>query len=248
MVAKHEYIRAREDHPKHPVRAKVGQHVPTFVDLRAHCSPIEDQGDLGACTGHAIVGALEYLENIQREAPIRLSRLFVYYNERQLEGTVRQDAGAAIGDGIKVIMTYGACEESIWPYQPKTFTRKPDDAAYEDGLKRKALKAEAVEESEQAITEALADGLPVVFGIVVYSSFESDEVAQSGIVPMPQPGEENLGGHAVLMVGYDLEKRMVLVRNSWGPDWGIQGYFWLPLDFVLDPKLADSFYTVDRIE
>jgi C1A family cysteine protease len=217
------------------------------VDLRGKCSPIENQGDLGACTGHAIVGALEYLENLENEHFTRLSRLFVYYNERMLEGTTKEDAGAQIADGVRVIARYGVCREHLWPYDVKKFKVRPTEDCYVDALNHVALEFKDVDQTEEALTYCLANRRPIIFGIMVYSSFESDEVAATGVVPIPQEGEECLGGHAVLMVGYDKAKRMFLVRNSWGTDWGDQGYFWLPFDFVLDPNLADSFYTVERL-
>lgn len=246
-----QYIRVRDTEPATKKRFKVESvaavSYPDTIDLRSKCSPIEDQRDLGACTGHAIVGALEYLENVEREDFVRLSRLFVYYNERLLEDTTQSDAGAQIADGIRVISSYGVCKETLWPYDTKKFRQRPDGASYAEALDHKAVEYSAVDQTEEHLIAVLAGRRPIVFGIMVYASFESDEVAKTGIVPMPQPNEKCMGGHAVLIVGYDRTKRMFLVRNSWGTDWGIEGYFWLPFDFVLNPELADSFYTVEKI-
>jgi len=243
------YIRLTEKHDARDHKYKISSSIdrPKIVDLRPKCSPVEDQSTQGSCTGHAFVGALEYLENLQQQKFVRLSRAFVYYNERLLEGTEDEDAGADIRDGIKVIANYGVCAESLCPYHVRDYKKKPSAAAYADALKRKALAYQRVAQTEDAITHCLAWNRPIVFGIMVYESFESDEVAASGIVPMPGPHEQCLGGHAVLMVGYDLDKRMFLVRNSWGPDWGISGYFWLPFDYVLNSKLSSSFYTISKI-
>jgi len=246
-MSKYVRVKDKQDGRDHKYKTTSSIILPRIVDLRANCSPVEDQGDLGSCTGNAIVGALEYLENTQQEEPVRLSRTFVYFNERLLEHTINQDAGAAIRDGIKVVATYGACVEKLWPYDIKAFKNKPSDAAYADALKRKALTYQNLDQTEEALTHCLAHNRPIVFGIVVYSSFESDAVAKTGIVPMPKAHEKNMGGHAVLIVGYDLDKRMFLVRNSWGPKWGDHGYFWLPFDFVLNPDLADSFWTISKI-
>ena len=90
----------------------------------------------------------------------------------------------------------------------------------------------------------LAAGYPFVFGFAVYESFESKEVAQSGVVPMPKPGERVLGGHAVMAVGYDDEQRNFIVRNSWGSGWGQDGYFLMPYHYLHDPNLASDFWTV----
>lgn len=249
MARVHPYVVKREVKASapHKVFAACPDH-PMVKDLRPGMLPIENQSTLGACTGHAIVGALEYLEVKQGKPAVRLSRLFVYFNERMVEGTINEDAGANIGDGINVVAKYGACDENLWPYHIRHYKEQPNDAAYADGLKRRAITHYAVQQTEDALISALANDLPIVFGIVVYDSFESDEVARTGLVPMPNTQTETCqGGHAVLICGYDRNRRLFLVRNSWGEDWGDGGYFWLPFDFVLNPNLADSFYVVEAI-
>jgi C1A family cysteine protease len=244
------YVRVKDklDTRDHKYKVTSAVDYPRLVDLRKYCSQVEDQKQEGSCTGNAIVGAMEFLENIQQEEPVRLSRAFVYANELLLEGTFGKDAGANLRDGIKVIAKYGVCAERLWPYTGTTdYKRKPDDPAYADALKRRALRYQSVDQTEDALLHCLVFNRPIVFGIMVYSSFESDEVAKTGIVPMPKPTEKCLGGHAVLIVGYDRDKRMFLVRNSWGKSWGIKGYCWMPFDFVLNPELADSFWTISKM-
>lgn len=247
---KRKYVRVKDKHdPRdHIYKATAPIDIPDVVDLRTGCSAIEDQGDLGSCTGHAIVGALEYDENAQREQPIRLSRLFVYYNERMVEGDIMEDGGAQIRDGIKVIAKYGACDETLWPYAPEHFTLKPSMEAYDDGLKHRAIQYRRVLQTEDDLMHALASGFPVVCGIMIYDSFESEQVASDGLVPMPSDSEQCQGGHAVLMVGYDRKRRLFIMRNSWGPDWGDKGYFYLPFDYITSPELAEDFWTVTSIE
>src|SRR6266568_4205862 len=109
--------------------------LPSKIDMRSKCSPVEDQGQLGSCTANALVGALEFLE-IKDGAPfVDLSRLFVYYNERVIEGTVDQDSGAFIRDGIKSLAKQGVCPEKEWPYRVRDFTRKPTAKCYSDARK-----------------------------------------------------------------------------------------------------------------
>jgi C1A family cysteine protease len=232
--------------------------VPPKVDLTPHLGPVFDQGDLGSCTANACAGALEYEENIQNnnDAAVQLSRLFLYWNERELEGDVDQDAGGEIRDVVKVAAQYGAPFETTWPYVTEQFTVKPSLEAYSEGLKHKAMQYQAVPQVLTAFKHVLASyNRPIIIGITVYDSFESDEAMQTGVVPMPDVNtEECLGGHAVLVVGYDDSKQAFLVRNSWGevypPAWpgsSELGSFWLPYEYLLNADLADDFWCITQI-
>ena len=221
--------------------------LPASVDLRAFCPALYDQGQLGSCTANALCGSLEVLERIDGVKDCPMSRLFVYYNERAMEHTIGQDSGAQIRDGIKTLVKQGACQESLWPYDITKFTLKPPATAYSNGLNHQILSYARID-SLLALRYCLAGGYPVVFGFTVYESFESQKVALSGNVPMPQPGERVLGGHAVLAVGYDDTTNRVLVRNSWGASWGMGGYFWLPYNYVGNRALADDFWTIRKDE
>ncbi len=206
--------------------------LPSSVDLRAQCPPVYDQGQLGSCTANAIAGAVEFDLRKQKLADFAPSRLFIYYDERQMEGTVSQDAGAQIRDGMKSVAKQGVCPESEWPYDITRFAHKPPSKCYQDALKTVSLVYKRVPNSLPAIKSVLALGFPVVFGFTVYESFESQQVAQTGIMPLPRPGEQVLGGHAVVWVGYNDATQRFLVRNSWGSGWGEAGYFEMPYAFV----------------
>lgn len=218
--------------------------LPSSVDLRAQCSAVEDQGQIGSCTGNAIVGALEVLENKAGGEFIDLSRLFVYWNERNLEGTTDQDAGAFIRDGIKVVASFGACAETLWPYDEARWGERPSHQAFVEATKHRVTEYARVEQSGAQIRSVLASGFPIVFGMTVYDSFMADDVAASGVVPMPTATESCQGGHAVLAVGYDDAKDAILVRNSWGAGWGQGGYFWLPYAYITNPDLASDLWVV----
>lgn len=215
--------------------------LPQSVDLRSKCSKVEDQGNLGSCTAQALVGNLEFLEENKKD----LSRLFVYYNERVIEGSVSEDAGAEIRDGIKTLANTGVCSEWLWSYITNQFARKPWFWCYWISARHKISSYHKIDGLEEMKT-CLADGFPFVFGFAVYESFESDEVAKTGIVPMPKNGEQIIGGHAVMVVGYDDSKRMVLVRNSWGEDWGLKGYFWMPYEYISNKDICDDFWTIRK--
>lgn len=229
--------------------------LPPSVDLRKYCSKVEDQGDLGSCTAHALVGALEFLEIKDRElitSEVKyedLSRLFIYYNERVIENTVHSDSGAELRDGIKTLVKQGACLESCCPYDISKFTEKPHSNCYTEGLKHKVTSYHRIlTVNEMKI--CLASNYPFVFGFSVYSSFETEEVANTGIVPMPNLDEQLLGGHAVLAVGYNDKNRRFLVRNSWGEDWGgpMKGYFEIPYNYLADRNLSEDFWNIRKQE
>lgn len=222
--------------------------IPEAVDLRSLCPPIYDQGELGSCTANAIVGAYEF-DQIKQDELISnrqpLSRLFLYYNERNMEGTVDSDAGANIRDGIKSIGIDGLCPEVLWPYDISKFAETPVDLCYKQASLNKAILYSAVAPTIQDIQTVLADGYPVVFGFTVYESFESADIAKSGIMPMPKRSERVVGGHAVVAVGYYESPQQLLVRNSWGAEWGMNGYFLMPFGYL---HLASDFWVVKSVE
>ena len=224
--------------------------LPRSKSLRRHMPPVYDQGQLGSCTANSIGAILEFNEMKQAESDAATpSRLFIYYNERAMEGTISQDSGAEIRDGIKSVAQLGAPPETDWPYVITKFARKPPAKAYSDARKHQAIRYARVVQSEMGIQNVLAAGYPISFGFTVYESFESD-VGSDGIVPMPQPDESVIGGHAVVAIGYKLIRRQLYFecRNSWGPDWGDDGYFWLPASYVTSHSLARDFWVIEQVE
>lgn len=217
--------------------------LPVAVDLRPGCSPVEDQGQLGSCTANALVGSLEFLE-IKAGLPFTdLSRLFVYYNERAIEGTIGEDAGAMIRDGVKSLASLGVCPEKQWPYNIARFTQKPSAACFKAALRHEVISYHRILTLTD-MRSCLAEGYPFVFGFTVYESFESAAVAKTGQLNLPGKKEKTLGGHAVLAVGYDDRTRRFLVRNSWGAAWGLSGYFTMPYDYLSNGNLADDLWTL----
>jgi C1A family cysteine protease len=220
--------------------------LPPSVDLstEAGMPPVYDQGQLGSCTANAIAAAVDFENHVQTKEFITPSRLWIYYQERVIEGSVSQDSGAQIRDGMKAVAKLGVCPETDWPYDITTFAHKPPRKDYTDARKDKVLTYEAAPQDLFGLKSVLASGLPVVFGFTVYESFESKAVADSGILPMPSPSESIVGGHAVLMVGYNDASDRFRVRNSWGSSWGQDGYFEMPYQYATSSSLASDFWAV----
>lgn len=220
--------------------------LPSSADLSTSpdMPPIYDQGQLGSCTGNAIAAAVDFDNHRQTGEFLTPSRLWIYYQERVIEGTVSQDSGAQIRDGVKAVSQLGVCPESDWTYDIGTFANPPPRKDYRDALKDRVLTYQAAPQVLWALKSVLAGGTPVVFGFTVYSAFETPQVEQSGIVPMPSPGDQVLGGHAVVLVGYDDAVDRFRVRNSWGPGWGQNGYFEMPYLYVTSSSLSSDFWVI----
>jgi len=231
--------------------------LPASVDLRDQCPPVYDQGRIGSCTANAIGAAFEFDLKRQQLDDFMPSRLFIYYNERAVEGTARLDSGAMIRDGVRSVNKQGVCSETDWPYDDtpaemdggpfpahSAAGRKPSATCYTHALKHRATTYQRVVRELDQFRGCLAAGYPFVFGFTVYTSFETKAVAESGEMPMPQPDEEVLGGHAVLAVGYDDATGRFLVRNSWGKDWGLAGYFTMPYAYLAERGLSSDFWTL----
>jgi len=219
----------------------------TSIDLREKCPSVYNQGELGSCTANALACAIQFDEmkqNLENNIP---SRLFIYYNERDIEGNIDRDTGASLRDGVKCINNIGYCNETQWPYDITKFTEKPLQDCYDYARKHKSLSYKHVQQDETHIKSVLNMGFPIVFGISVYESFESEEVSKTGIVPLPEKSERMLGGHAIVLVGYDEEKRLFTFRNSWGENWGDKGYGYLPFEYVCDKDLASDFWVVTKV-
>ena len=220
--------------------------LPAKVDLRQYDPPIADQLQMSECTGEALSGfAGNVLARIGRYFSV--SSLAIYYWEREIEGTTQQDSGATIADGMSVLTNRGCPPSALWPDKPANLYLMPSTMILTQAAKHRLLDAESVPQDLISIKTALANWRPVVIGISVYESFESDSMAKTGIATMPTANEQLMGGHAVTLVGYDDTVARFLVRNSWGKDWGQNGYFWLPYDYILRPDLCDDLHTGSRI-
>lgn len=222
--------------------------LPSSVDLRPQTAAIRDQGELGSCTANAIAAAVDFEIKKLGKQVLNPSRLFIYYLEREMEGTVKSDSGAQIRDGIKAVAKYGVVPEAMWPYDVGKFADNPPSACYAVAKQHVVEKYVSVPGNLASLKGCLAAGWPFVFGFTVYDAFESAEVAKTGILTLPTAAENMVGGHAVLGVGYDDVDQCILVQNSWGSDWGLGGFFKMPYAYISNPNLADDMWSIRLVE
>lgn len=228
--------------------------------LDSRFPPAFDQQQQNSCTGNSSAGLVTYVRDVEGLPQEVLSRDFPYYNGRAAEGATDEDEGASLADVIESICKYGICRESFYPYSqtPDGLKVKPSPEAYADALNNvdlDNLASDRVQQSLAAMKHTMSVvHRPFVLGIQIYDSFESNEVAQTGIVPMPGTDEHCQGGHAVLAVGYDDNrvnhdgsKGAFTIRNSWGPNWGDNGDFYLPYAYITNAHLAQDLWTMQKV-
>jgi len=241
--------------------------LPPAVDLRAWCSPVENQKSLGSCSAHAAVGIVEYFQRRAFGKHLDGSRLFVYKTTRNLM-QVTGDTGAWLRTAMAALVLCGVPEERYWPYTDKDpdFDKEPPSFVYAVADNYETLTyfchnpaGAPLSGSEvlASVKKYLAAGIPSMFGFWGFPSFEDTDV--KGGIPYPCPGEKAEWGHAVVAVGYDDARRIkntrcnkittgaLLIRNSWGTAWGDKGYGWLPYDYVLS-RLALDFWSLLTME
>jgi C1A family cysteine protease len=213
--------------------------IPDFVDLSDEILWCYDQGNLGSCTGQGVASSFRYSLIKNNKPEIEPSRLFIYYNGRKNKS---EDTGACIRDVIKGVAKYGVCEEKDWPYIESKFNIQPGTGIYNLAEKHQALRYERICQDEMYIKSSLAEGNPIVCGLVLYKSFMDASVASTGIVPMPGKKDKMVGGHCVFLVGY--KNGMFKFKNSWGDSWGDKSYFYVPEAYILNEDLAHDFWVI----
>ncbi len=229
---------------------------PTSIDLRKAAQnafpEVFNQGDINSCTANAVSAAIYYDMVIQGwRDPFVPSRMFIYYEERDIGHTLNESKYGAVGatvsmkNCIKAVHRKGYCSETLWPYDVNKIYTKPSDAAYDSANMHHTYSHKWIEGDLKHLKDCLASGFPFLFGITVYESFESESTRSSGMVPMPGEKEKKIGGHAVLAVGYDDAKQHFIFRNSYGADWGAVGYGYMPYEFVI--KYGFDFWEVKKV-
>ena len=219
-------------------KASISQ-LPKKVDLRPYMTKIEDQGNVGSCTANAVAGAYEYIvkrtENLDEDYDA--SRLFIYYGARAMRGNQNKDSGSVISDAIKLLTETGVCSEYTWPYSDdkKVVFCKPNTDAYSEANEHKITETEHINTDLKSWKSALAEGYPIIFGTKLFQSF--DQQRKKGFVPTPSAADQQRGAHgnhAMLCVGYSDVDIVFIVRNSWGTNWGDNGYCYMSYDYLMN--------------
>lgn len=231
--------------------------VPQSTDLRSRMPETWDQGEFQSC---GPTSASAFLHALYPRVPA-FSRMQIYYDVRTIEKTGSEDIGVEVRSLFKVMQITGAATEKKWPYDKDHFAPEPDDPVYDDASAY-TIGSYSRLVAESSFLRCLAMGLPFVLGFMVLDSFDTNQLADSGVMPMPKSADRELSGHAVLAVGYDLNfkkskalkdsgldpalvsDRALLLRNSWGTDWGCdRGHFWMPLDYATNPRTGGDAWT-----
>lgn len=211
-----------------------------IIDLRENFSDVYDQGKIGSCTANALCSIFEY----DNTDGFKGSRLFLYYNERIFINETDKDDGAFIEDGISALKIYGLCNESEWAYKLENVLIKPSDKSYENAKNNFVIEAINIDNNLDIIKEWLNKNEPIAVGISIYSNFMSSTTSKTGMVSMPIKTDKFIGGHAVIICGYDDYQQLFILRNSWGNYWGDKGYFYLPYEYVLNTNLCNNMWII----
>jgi hypothetical protein len=238
--------------------------LPLWGSVKQYCPTPFDQGQLGSCTSNSFCGSYMTLSNKLKTADAGWvpSRLWFYYWERVVENPGQNpqklgDTGGDVVDGMGYVQKNGICSDTLWPYNIAIDDQKPTTAMTSDAAKHKIKSYYTIPINSALIStleSVVSSGSPVCIAIAVYNSFESQQCASSGMVPLPTPTNYNdpndpidpyLGGHEILIVGYNHEKQLFTVLNSWGADWGDKGYCYIPYAYITNPQLGMEFTVIE---
>lgn len=226
------WLRDRPDIRDVKFTGTAGIAMPPSVDLRPYRTAVLDQGQASSCTAHAWACLFDVTETKAGLPRQPISRLFIYYGSRALEGTSVSDSGAWLRDGARSNQLIGVPPETFWPYDLSKLNKQPGAGAYmaahprREGVYERIADFGALRVSK--IKSALSMGMPVVFGTQLAAPFE--DWTGPRVIQRPADSEELIGGHAMCIVGYDSDG--FIVANSWGREWRDDGYCWFTPEYI----------------
>lgn len=246
-----------------PFITPVTTEAPLEASVKQYCPSPYNQGNLGSCTANAFCAAYQLLatKNNTHDAGFEPSRLFFYYNERIAEDPLHKqldivDTGADVADGEQYCNNYGVCSEQSWAYDLTKCNSTPTKECYDEALKHKISGFNVIPVDKNVTTNienTIAAGSSILCAVGIYNSFESDTVAKTGVVPVPKPKNYDdpndtvdacLGGHEMLVVGYNRTTQLFTVLNSWGSNWGDHGFCYIPYGYFANPNLSHEFSVI----
>jgi C1A family cysteine protease len=222
------------------------EELPPVVDIRPFLKPLEDHSTINSCVANAIATAYEYLQYRTSGKLEPVSRLFLYYNARMLDGNEEKDIGSSISSTLEVIEKMGVCQEETWSYDPDLVDQKPHFAAYKEAKKNLVEQVQEIDIDLYNLKHCLAQGYPFIFSLQLFHSFS--QAGNKGKVFIPDLTQEKShadhGIHAMLCVGYIEKYQVFIVRNSWGDDWGDEGYCYIPYDYFLQSDYCQECWSL----
>lgn len=236
-----------EDERDYKLKLTAPRKMPTNFSLKNSLPPVLDQGNLGSCVSNAVVNTLKYLYMRNKRLTKNWSRLFNYYNTRVLENSVNEDDGCQIRNAIKVCNKSGTPFEPTWPYNISKFANKPTITSYNEARNHIITSYRRVSQTRNDIQTCLLASNPILIGFYCGTNIFSNYTTKTGNVTYPTNNEQIIGGHCVLLVGYDDNKQVYEFMNSWGTRWGNKGYGTLPYSYVENSNLAADFWIVENV-
>lgn len=220
--------------------------LPKIHSLRKSMPPVLDQGNLGSCVANAVCNALGFLNvKIKKDVGLK-SRIFNYYNTRILEGTINIDSGCQIRNSIKASNKTGNCYETTWPYDVSKFKVKPPTSTYTEASKHKLTLYQRVSQNRMYIKSCLLEGFPVIIGFTCFNTLYNPSVERTGDILSPTRKDYIIGGHCVLVTGYNDATQRFEIQNSWGTNWGDKGYGSIPYTYLENSMYAGDFWRVEK--
>jgi len=213
-----------------------------YINLKSKFPNVYDQGKIGSCTAIALCSIYEY-----DTTNFIGSKLFLYYNERLLINQTENDSGAYIKDGIECLKTYGICEEKYWKYTIDNLFKEPSKEAYNNAKNNYLIEGINIPNELEIIKYWLNKNEPIALSIAIYSNFMNFSSARTGKIGIPRENDKFIGGHAIVLCGYDENKKEFILRNSWGIYWGDNGYFYLPYDYITNKDLCNDLWIIRKI-